>query len=315
MSSPEPDLGADHFDRMDADPGAIRRVQPTMTERLRAEQGQPPRAQPTLLPTWARACRAKGGGEGLAPGWLVYVAGHTGAGKTLFTLNQVHESLKAGANVLYFSLELDWAHIVTRLRPIVTGHDVTHLEWGSYFDEHEAAEADEAISDLPGDLLVNTEPIWELEDVRAVVQEYDWQMEHGLDLVVVDYAQLIDPSGSDAHLAERMTHVSRTLAHTAQEVDLTALVVSQANRRSTRDREQTPTVDSLFGSSRLGQDADQVLILDWTRQEGRPADRSLRTWALVAKNNHGPEVDIPVELDKSTLRFREARPDEEGEWP
>lgn len=319
MSNPEPSFAEEHFERMDRDPGGIRRVQPLMTDRLRKEQAQPPEAQPAFLSTWAQACRAKGGGIGPASGWLVYVAGHTGAGKTLFTLNQVHESLKAGANVLYFSLELGWEHIITRLRPIVTGREVTGLEWGKHFDAEAAEAADEALCGLPGDLLINTEPIWELEDVRAVVQEYEWQLGQagrgGLDLIVVDYAQLIDPSGSDTHLSERMTHVSRTLSVTAQEFDLTGLVVSQANRASTRERERTPTVDSLFGSSRLGQDADQVVILDWTRQESRPADRALRTWALVAKNNHGPEVQIPVELDKSTLRFREAKPDEEDRWP
>lgn len=235
MSSSETEFDAEHFQRMDRDPGGIRRVQPILTERLRKEQAQPPDAQPAFLSTWAQACRAKGGGIGLATGWLVYVAGHTGAGKTLFTLNQVHESLQAGKNVLYFSLELGWEHIITRLRPIVTGRDVTHLEWGEYFDEYEAEEADEVISQLPGELLINTEPIWELEDVRAVVQEYEWQLDGGLDLVVVDYAQLIDPIGSDAHLSERMTHVSRTLSHIAQEFGLTGLVVSQANRASTRD--------------------------------------------------------------------------------
>lgn len=307
---------ADHLgrlDRLDRDPGRIRELHPLLLKELREDQDGPIRAVPTCLPTWNKASRAKGGGEGLATGWLVYVAGHTGAGKTLFTLNQVRAALRADVSVLYFTLELDWEHIATRLRGIVSGRDVTHLEWGGQFDTGKAEAADREIADLPGSLFVNTEPIWKLEDVRAVVEEYAWKYDVGL--VVIDYAQLVDPSGSNRHLSERMTEVSRTLSLTAQNAGLTGLVVSQANRASTRDRKRTPTVDSLFGSSRLGQDADQVVILDWTRQENLPADRKLRTWALVVKNNHGPEVEIPVELDKSTLRFREAKPDEEDYWP
>lgn len=280
---------------------------------LRDRQGGPVHALPTFLDSWNRASRGEGGGQGLAPGWFVVVAGHTGAGKTLIALNQVARALREGVNVLYITLEMSWMQLCTRLRPIVTGEEVTRMEWGEYFDGETTEKADREILDLPGTLYLNTSPIWRLKDIRQVIRDHREGANVGL--VVVDYAQLIDPSGRNDRLFEAMTAVSNQLRHAAQKHRIAALTISQMNRRSTTDRASKPTVDGLFGASRFGQDADQVLILDWTRREDDLTARWERTWLVFAKNRHGPQVDIPVELDKSTLRYREARPDEEESWP
>ena len=89
--------------------------------------------------------------------------------------------------------------------------------------------------------------------------------------------------------------------------------LSQMNRQTSSNRVDSPFAQGLIGSSSLENDADQVLLLDHSRYE--KGNRSAKTWALLAKNRHGSQGDIPIEWDYKTLRVREALPDEEGEWP
>lgn len=280
---------------------------------LRLRQEREVEAVSTGFESWDKASRGEGGGKGLALGWYALLCGMTGAGKTLLMLNLVAQALRDGVDVLVFSLEMSWEQLATRLRPIVTGEDVTHVEWGDYYRAEKAKVADQAIVNLPGTLYVNYKPIWRLDDIGAVMEAH--RRDHDVRLFVVDYAQLVEPSGQDSRLFEKMGDVSSALRYHAKALDCVCIALSQLNRTTTRDRGVGPTVDGLFGSSRFGFDADQVLALDFSRRENDPVTRTERTWLKLLKNRHGPQVDIPVQLDKSTLRFREALPHEEDAWP
>lgn len=284
-----------------------------MLAHLRERQEGEPEVLPTFLPSWNRASRDEGGGKGLALGWYIVLAGLTGAGKTLLALNLVSKALREGRSVLFFSLEMSWAQLCTRLRAIVSGEDVTSLEWGDGYCPGLAEEVDEQLLHLPGALYLNTEPIWRLEDIREVMASY--RRESNVELVVVDYAQLVEPSGSNERLYAAMSNISSQLRHAAKRLNVVTVALSQMNRSSTRERSRKPTVDSLFGSSRFGFDADQVAALDYSRREVDDLHRVERTWLNVVKNRHGPSVEIPVALEKRNLRIEEARPDEEDDWP
>lgn len=289
------------------------RVSDNLLQRLRWQQEDGAETVPTYLESWNRACRDEGGGQGLALGWYVVVAGLTGAGKTLVGLNLAAEALRTGENVLYFSLEMSWQQLCSRLRAITAGTDITEVEWGPHRSEEAAREADRELLNLPGDLYLNIEPIWKLNDVLEVLEVHRNQCD--VTLAVVDYAQLVSPAGADRKLFEKMSHISSQLRYAAQKFDVVTVALSQLNRSSTADRGRKPTVDGLFGSSRFGFDADQVAVLDYSRREKDEVHRIERTWINLVKNRHGPAVEIPVALEKKNLRIREAKPHEESEWP
>lgn len=284
-----------------------------MLAELRKRQARDPDVVPTPWPSWNGASRDEGGGRGMALGWYVVLAGLTGAGKTLAALNLVGSALKSGRSVLLFSLEMSWEQLCTRLRAIVSGEDVTAVERGRGFDPEVAEAADEEFMRLPGSLHLNTEPIWRLDDIRGVMAEY--RRSYDVRLVVVDYAQLVEPAGADAELFSKMSEISAQLRYSAKELGCVTVALSQMNRSGTRDRDRSPTIESLFGSSRLGFDADQVAMLDHSRRESDQIRRVERTWLNLAKNRHGPSVEIPVALEKRTLQIREARDHEVEEWP
>lgn len=280
---------------------------------LRRKQSGPIHAIRTFLPTWNKACRGEGGGQGLGLGWHVMLAGLTGAGKTLLALNLVAEALRAGTNVLYFSLEMTRDELLTRLRPIVTGCEVTQLEPGLYFQPDKAEASDREILGLPGKLFTNDEPIWELKDIREAMAYF---AEHeGVSLFVVDYAQLVVPSGADARLFEAMQTVSSQLRFMSRKLGVVTVVLSQLNRVTTRERNTAPTVDGLFGSAMFGFDADQVLVLNYAKSERLPMERLENTELLILKNRHGPQLAIPVQLNTGTLRFTEIEADPQSWSP
>lgn len=299
--------------RLDA--GRFRLVSEDLLAELRARCEDPPAAVPTPFPSWNRVCRGDGGGQGIGRGWFVVLSGPTGAGKTLVALNVVAEALQRGLVVLFFSLEMDWRQLLVRLRAIVAEEDVMHLEPGTSYCGATASLADRKIlHGLPGELVLNTEPIWKLADIRETIAR--WQENYEVGLVVVDYAQLVAPGGSDRALYEAISETSSQLRYAAQQYDVATLVLSQLNRQTTADRTAPPTVDGLFGSSRLGFDADQVLILDHTRRKRRESERLESTFLRIAKNRHGPQGEIPVVFEKRSLTWREMQPHEEDElWP
>lgn len=277
---------------------AFRQVDGRLLEQVRESQAAPPEYVPTPWPTLNSACRGEGGGHGIGLGWYWIVAGLTGAGKTLVSLNLVDTAMRRGVNVLYVSLEMSAPQLVTRLRAIAAGEDIVSLEWGSRFNGDLAADADRTILDRPGKLFLNTEPIYELADIREVVSVHAQQF--GVRLVVVDYAQLVTPAGRDSDLFAKMAEVSAQLRFEAQRSRVVCLALSQLNRR---DRSEI-SLDALFGSSRFGFDADLVLGLSYSRDRNA-ITRTAATELKVLKNRHGPAPDIPVEFDYRTFRVRE----------
>ncbi len=279
---------------------------------LRDRQAMPADAVPTFIDSWNRCCRGEGAGIGLARGWNVQIGGATGAGKTLFVLNLTHAALKAGEQVLYITLEMSWSQLVTRLRAIATGTDIRELEWGQQFSEPAAKEADAALLDLPGTLYYNRQPIWKLEDVRELMALY--AEKRGVRYFIVDYLQLVSPGGTE-RMYEAIVKVCQQLRFAALKLGAVCVSVSQYNRATSANRTDRPIVQGLAGGSSIENDADQVILLDHTRRKRNEYDRTERTYALLAKNRHGPQGELRIEFDYRTLRVREALPDEEGEWP
>lgn len=92
------------------------------------------------------------------------------------------------------------------------------------------------------------------------------------------------------------------------------VALSQLNRNTPRERQSPPSIDGLFGSSRFGFDADQVLALDYSKRERDPARRTEKTRLLPLKNRHGPSLvgdsAVSMEFDLATFRVRDLTPEQ-----
>ena len=285
-------------------------MEPGRMRRHLKELKQPVDAIATPLESWNRQCRDAGGGIGLALGWHVIVAGSTGHGKSLLALNLAAKAIEAGERVAFISLEMSTAQLASRLYAILTDTDVRRLERGDTPDPEVERRLCEIHGSAGGRFLTNETPIFDIRKIQAQLRY--WAEEKGARLFFIDYLQLATSRASES-LYQEVSDISSRIREFAMRVNVVTVGLSQMNRQTSGDHFNAPTAQGLIGSSCLENDADQVLLLDHSRYER--GDRSAKTWALLAKNRHGGQGEIPIEWDYRTLRVREALPDEESDWP
>lgn len=266
---------------------------------------KPVDAVPMMFPSWNAACRDEGGGVGLAKGWHVVIAGGTGAGKSIVALNCAAAAIQAGQAVCYLSLEMSQAQLITRLLAIATGAGVKYLERGKGFDRAIACgAADEflALTDRTGgSVRVNKYPLRDLSDIDMVFGYFTDR--EPCTVFIVDYLQLAW-AGSAKSMLESITEISHCVRSRAHEKGIVSIGLSQFNRQTSGNRGDKPRPEGLMGGSPLENDADQVLLLDHTAYQRTSANYASGK-VLLAKNRHGPQVEIPVTFDYGNLQIRE----------
>ena len=285
-------------------------MRPSRIRRHMEELKQPVDAIATPLPSWNHQCRDAGGGIGLPPGWHIIIGASTGAGKTLLALNVAAEAIKAGEVVAFLSLEMSTAQLASRLYAILTDTDIRLLERGNTTPPEVERKLCEIHEETGGRFLANEQTV---HDIIQIQKQIRWWVEmEGARLCIIDYLQLATSRTAET-LYNEVSDISSRVLELAKQLNVVTVGLSQLNRRTSGDGSASPAAQGLIGSSSLENDADQVLLLDHSRYQ--KGDRSAKTWALLAKNRHGGQGEIPIEWDYKTLRVREALPDEEGEWP
>lgn len=270
---------------------------------------------PTFLPAWNFQCRDDGGGEGIAMGWHIVVAGNPGAGKSLIGINEGCHAAANGVGVGEISLEMSREMLTRRAWAIATHTDVRTLERGQHYDPAKAAEVAARVLGADHEpFKVNSD---RLRDIGKIIDLMEHWKDYGTTLFIIDYLQLIgDPNARSS--VDEVARISSAIRDFAFRNNVVTIGLTQFNRETSKNYLEPPTIQGLYGGQSLEADADQVLMIDHSRYErvrdnGR--DIGARTFIILGKNRHGGLGDIPVWMDYRTLRIREALPDEEAEWP
>ncbi|MCH7563338.1 MAG: hypothetical protein IH968_05880 [Gemmatimonadetes bacterium] len=284
-----------------------------------AKQAKPLRAAydyiPTFLPSWNSQCRDDGGGEGLGMGQHLAVAGGPGFGKTLFATNLGCHATAHGVGVGYMNLEMSLIGLTRRAWAIATETDVRTLERGRHYDAPKAAEvAARVVGAGHEPFRVNTK---RLRGIREIIDLMIYWRDYGTTLFIIDYMQLIgDPTARNS--TDEVAKISAAICDFAALNEVVTVALTQFNRETSKNYQESPTIQGLYGGQSLEADADQVLMIDHSRYErvkDKGRDIGARTFIILGKNRHGGIGDIPVWMDYRSLRVREALPDEEAEWP
>jgi len=273
---------------------------------------------PMPWPSWNWACRDGGAELGVARGWHTVLAGNPGRGKSNIALNIAASAIKSGVSVGFISLEMSVEQIRSRLLGILTGRAVSSLQRGEKFRPDAGPQVVKELTELVGDcsLMVNNDmqaaaPLSQMHDIGRLSRY--WIENRDVGVIIVDYMQLAGAGRSDA-VAERVTEVSRELMRLSHHKKVVTIGLSQFNRTTSGNYQHSPTVQGVFGASGIENDAHQMLLIDHSRYEPEPG-AGARTWLMLRKNRHGPEVDIPIWIDHKTLAVTEADDAEVGRWP
>jgi replicative DNA helicase len=220
------------------------------------------------------------------------VAGRPGQGKTAFKLSVAKNAAKQGYRVAVFSLEMPNEQITQRLTANETGipldkiqnGQLTQEEWGTV---NAAAETFEKLPIFMDDTPEITPAQIEARCRRLIMQ-------HGpLDLVVVDYLQIMGMDGRSANRTEEVSAISRRLKTVSRRLNVPVLVGAQLNRESEKE-ERRPRLSDLCESGSIEADADVVIF---------PFEEDGVETLIVAKHRNGKKGDANASFRKQLTKF------------
>lgn len=241
---------------------------------------------------------------GWQPGDLVIIAARTSMGKTTMVMNTALAAAKTGKRVAFFSLEMRKRQLEYRMMSSLSGVACTRLLSGAMGDTDypKISQAFEQMATLP--ILIDDRARQTVHDIRGACRRL--KADAGLDLVVVDYVQLmpgtVDRKGSTRN--DELTDISRRMKILADEISGPILMLSQLRRLEARRR---PQLDDLRESGALEQDSDIVAFLHRTDHRV-----SGPTEFILAKQRNGPTGSVKLLLDRETLTFTDAGQDEDA---
>ncbi|HEY5629146.1 MAG TPA: replicative DNA helicase [Candidatus Limnocylindrales bacterium] len=243
---------------------------------------------------------------GLQPSDLVILAARPSVGKTSFALNIAeHAAVHDKKSVGMFSLEMSKEQLVLRLLSSVSNIDSQRLRTGflEELDFARIAPAMNALSEAP--IYIDDTPNISTMELRTKARRL--QAENGLDLVIVDYLQLMQSSVStkDANRVQEVAEISRGLKALARELKIPVLALSQLSRQPEMRESKEPRLSDLRESGSIEQDADLVMFL--YREKERGSDDQQTDGEVVklklAKHRNGPTGEIDLWFKKAQTRF------------
>lgn len=235
---------------------------------------------------------------------LVILAARPSMGKTTFALDLARNAaLKYRASVGIFSLEMSDQQLVDRMLAAEAGVDSWKLRTGklSTDQEYEAVQAAMAkLSEAP--IHIDDQPGTNLLQMRSSARRL--KNEHGLDLLIVDYLQLIHPTNTKASdsMVQQVTEISRALKLMARELDVPVIALSQLSR-AVEQRGGKPRLSDLRDSGSIEQDADVVMFIHREDKINKESDRPNIAEILVEKHRNGPVGMAELYFDGQHVRF------------
>ncbi len=265
-------------------------------------------------------------GNGYKRGDLVILAARPGVGKTSLLLNFARNcAIGQHGTVAIFSLEMSGEQLAMRLLSAEAGVEMARLRLG----RHTEAEEQRVMSahGLLGTaaVYIDDSAVLTVPEIRAKSRRL--QAERGLDLVVVDYLQLLHASGRADTRTNEISQITRSLKELARELNVPVVAAAQLSRAVESRTPHIPMLSDLRESGSIEQDSDIVMFIyredvylqaeDWQAQHpDQPggAHPSGLAQVIIAKHRNGPTGTITTRFVDRTASFQDLLLRQEPEW-
>jgi replicative DNA helicase len=244
--------------------------------------------------------------SGLQPSDLVILAARPSMGKTSLALDIARQAAtKHDRSVCIFSLEMSSQQLVDRMLAAQSRVDAWKLRTGKVRADAEFSKLRDALGELSkAPIFIDDTPGNNIIRMRSVARRL--KREENLDLVVVDYLQLMLPTGraknSDS-MVFQITEISRALKMLAKEIEVPVLALSQLSR-AVEQRRDRPRLSDLRDSGSIEQDADVVMFIhNDDKYKDNEAEHNNITEILIEKHRNGPtgKVDLYFDTEKTSF--------------
>ena len=244
---------------------------------------------------------------------MVILGARPSLGKSTLALNMCLNAAKNGSTAGVFSLEMSCEQLAMRILSSEAEIDSHRLRLGLYTmaEEQRIIDAIGQLSDLP--VFIDDTPYQSLVEMRSKARRLS--LEHGLDLLVVDYLQLVQGQGRNygGNRVQEISEISRSLKALARDLNIALVTCSQLSRLVENRPGHRPQLSDLRDSGSIEQDADVVMFIhredvftteeEWEQQRpGQPYPRNIAD-IIVAKHRNGPTGSIQLEFRDNLVRF------------
>ncbi len=243
--------------------------------------------------------------SGLQKSDLIIIGARPSTGKTSLALDIARNvALKDGKAVGIFSLEMAKDQVVDRIIAAEARISLWRLRTGKLNDDVDFQLIQSALDSLSKTkIFIDDTPSPNILQMRSTARRL--QAEHGLDLLVVDYLQLITPRTKSDNVVSQITEISRGLKTLARELKIPVLALAQLSRAVEQRDQKIPRLSDLRDSGSIEQDSDVVLFIyrkDKT-QQGVAIEEINTAEIIIAKHRNGPTGSVKLKFDPERVSF------------
>lgn len=238
---------------------------------------------------------------------LIILAARPSLGKTSLALDIARNAaLQKGAKVGIFSIEMSREQLVDRLISAQSDVNLWKIRTGnlsSTGEDNDFMRIQNALGVLSeASIFIDDTPSPTVIHMRAMARRL--QSEHGLDLIIVDYLQLMQPRSGTDNIVQQVTEISRALKALARELNVPVLALSQLSRAVEQRSPQIPRLSDLRESGSLEQDSDVVMFIYREDRDKQDSEKKNIAEIHVAKHRNGPLGKVSLYFDESITSFR-----------
>lgn len=239
---------------------------------------------------------------GLQPSDFILIAARPSMGKTAFSLSILdHVVFKKNQSAAIFSLEMSKEQLVNRLFAMEAKIDAQNIRSGNLSDTEweDLAEASEVIGGSK--LIIDDTPGISATELRSKCRKY--KMEQDIQLVIIDYIQLMTSGGRSDNRQQEISDISRSLKSLARELNVPVIALSQLNRAVESRTDHRPMLADIRESGAIEQDADVIMFLYRDDYYNPETEKKNVAEIIIAKQRNGPTGTIELTWQPKYTRF------------
>ena len=240
---------------------------------------------------------------GFQPSDFILIAARPSMGKTAFVLNIIeHVALKKNMPCMIFSLEMSKEQLVNRLFSMDSGIDAQVLRTGELSDNDWPRLIDTVGRVGDSNIIIDDTPGITAAELRSKCRKM--KLERGLDLVVIDYLQLMSGgSRKNDNRQQEISDISRSLKALARDLECPVVALSQLSRACETRTDKRPMLSDLRESGAIEQDADIVMFLYRDEYYNPDTEHPGEAEVIIAKQRNGPIGTVSLYWQSATTRF------------
>ena len=224
---------------------------------------------------------------------LILLAARPAMGKTAFSLNLVQNAaLKGDASVAVFSLEMSKEQLVQRMLSAQSNVELSKIKTGNLGESDWPRIIDGMAVLSEANIFIDDTPGIKISEIRSKCRRL--KIEKGLDLILIDYLQLMEGEGKNENRQQEIAKISRSLKILAKELDCPVVALSQLSRSPELRKDHRPILSDLRESGSIEQEADIVMFLYRDEYYHDDSEKKNIGEVIIAKNRHGETGNVEL---------------------